>query len=100
MQTNLVVALFANIAKCEQDRIIAKYSQSHKSLVSSDIFLAVDVVVAIDKTTPSFRSSTGTESVKKNPVKQPSSPEVLFEETAFSMCKVSFIDNDEATNLQ
>ena len=24
----------------------------------------------------------------------------FFEETAFSMCKVSFIDNDEATNLQ
>ena len=25
---------------------------------------------------------------------------VLVEETAFSMCKVSFIDNDEATILQ
>ena len=32
----------------------------------------------LDKTTPSFRSTSGTHSVKKNPVKQPSSPEVLL----------------------
>ena len=45
-QTNPVVGLFVNIVKCEQDGMIAKQSQLRQCLFSSDVFLAVAVIIA------------------------------------------------------
>ena len=45
-QTNPVVGLFVNIVKCDQDGIIAKQSQLRQCLFSSDVFLAVAVIIA------------------------------------------------------
>ena len=45
-QTNAAVGLFVNIVKCEQDGILAKQSKLRKCFFSSDVFLAVTVIIA------------------------------------------------------